>query len=313
MLRRPSSLILPPETAFLSQDMRAGAGIQERRPGSVRLLGIPGYATAGLTFDGTTGKYVTFPDHAVYDLGTKWALCVHAKTTGTPGGTQYLLSRDVTPVSAGKRTFGIYINSSRQLGFESDLSDGTAADLTASSASVVAAATKFTALVVRDGTSLSMYLDGNPTAVLTATVSASLTQIAGAQPAMVGQNYDGSTRANAFDGVIGWVGGFRDFASAAQLIKYTTFQPYPDAKDPRVFLWAGFTYSIEGTGTTAYDLSTVANNGTITGGPVRAASLDEAPVVKVQTVFTFKNPVTGAIQNCAVVAGDLYASTVRSA
>lgn len=314
MLRRPSSLILPPDVAYLSQDMRHGAGIAERRPGAVRLLGIGAPALGSLAFDGTTGMYVTYADNAVYDLGTKWAIVVHAKTTGTPGGTQYLISRDVTPVSAGDKTFALSINSSLRLGFEMEDSAATSFPLTASAASVVTAATKFTALVYRDGATLAMHLNGSPTAALSRTdLVATNSNIAGAQPVLLAQNYDGSSRTGAFDGTIGFVAIFRDFASLAQLLKYTTFQTYPDPKDPRVALWSAFTYSIEQSGSFAYDLSTVANNGTITGSPTRAAAITEAPALKVQAAFPFSDPQTGVVKNVALVGGDLYHSTVRSA
>ena len=38
----------------------------------------------------------------------------------------------------------------------------------------------------------------------------------------------------------------------------------------------------------------------------------EAMALKVQAMFVYANPVTGVRQNCALVGGDLWASTVRT-
>lgn len=312
MLRRPSSLILPPEVAYLAQNVRFGPGIAERRPGAVRLLGVTPYATASLVFDGTTGKYVQIPDNAVLDLGTKWAIAVHFKTTGTPGGTQYVYSRDVTPTTAGKKTFSLYVNSSLRVGFDCYIG-GTNYPLTAAAESAISGATKVTVLIVRNGASLAMYLNGGSSAVLSRSdLPATTVCNAGAEALYIAQNYDGSSRTGAFDGTIGWFGLFRDYASVAQLRKYTTYQPYPDAKDPRVALYFAWSYSIEAAGATAYDLSTTGNNGTIVGSPTRAASIAEAPINKVQALFTFKDPLTGVVKVGALVGGDLYSASVRT-
>ena len=310
MLRGPSSLLLPPNVARLAQNVRFNEGLVQRRPGAVRLLGISAYASGALTFPGNTGTYVTIPDNAVLDLGVKWAIAIHFKTTGTPGGTQYIYSRDVTPTTAGKKTFALTVSSSLQLGFQCFVG-GTDYSLAPAAGTTIPAATKVTILVVRNGATLTMYLNGSSIATRS-DLPATTVNNAGVEALYIAQNYDGTTRTGAFDGTIGWFGVFRDYASVAQLIKYTTYQPYPNAKDPRVSLYFAWSYSIEGTGTTVYDLSTTGNNGTITGAPPRPASIAEAPITKVQALFTFKDPTTGVVKVGALVGGDFYSGTVRT-
>lgn len=312
MLRRPSSLTLPPEVAYLAQNVRFADGLVSRRPGAVRLLGVTAYATGALVGDGTTGKYVQVPDNAVLDLGTKWAIAFKFKTNGTPGGTQYLYSRDVTPTTAGKKTFALSISSALRVGFECSIG-GTDYPLAPSGSTAILASTKVTVLIVRDGATLSMYLDGASSAVASRSdLPATTVNNAGAEPLYFMQNYDGTTRTGAFNGTIGDFQLFRDFASVAQLLKYTTYQPYPDAKDPRVSLYFAWSYSIEGAGAVAYDLSRTADNGTIVGSPTRAASIAEAPLNKVQALFTFKDPISGVVKVGALVGGDLYAASIRT-
>lgn len=312
MLRRPSSLLLPPEVAYLAQNVRFGAGLVERRPGAIRLLSVSQYATGALVGDGTTGKYVQVPDNAVLDLGVKWAIAFKFKTTGTPGGTQYLYSRDVTPTTAGKKTFALSVSSTLRVGFECFVG-GTAYPLTPDANSAISAATKVAVLIVRNGATLSMYLNGSSTPAITRTdLPATTVCNAGAEALYFMQNYDGTTRTGAFDGTIGDFELFRDFASVAQLLKYTTYQPYPDAKDPRVSLYFAWSYSIEAAGAVAYDLSQTGDNGTIVGAPSRAASIAEAPITKVQALFTFKDPTTGVVKVGALVGGDFYSQIVRS-
>ena len=315
MLRGPSNLVIPNNLAYLAENIDFSQGVAARRPGAVRLLGQAFSGNGAVTFSGTTAVYASFPDSPSYDLGTKWAVAIHFKTTGTPGGTQYVASRDVTPTTAGKKTFALSIDSSRQMGVEVYIG-GTLYALTASGDSVVTAATKYTALIVREGAALSLYLDklaANGTVAPQLTRSdlpATTVTQPGAEALFLGQNYDGTTRSGPFDGTIGWIGMFQDFASVAQLRKFCTFQQYPDPKDPRCILWAGFGYSMEGSSATIYDHSYLANNGTAVGIG-RVASITDAPIQKVQALFTFRNPVDGALQNCAIVGGDMYFANVR--
>ena len=311
MLRGPSNLVLPPEVAYLAENLDLTQGIAARRAGAVRLLGKTLTGFMGISFSNTTAEYISFPDAAPYDLGTKWAIAVHGKTTGTPGATQYLYSRDVTPTTAGKKTFALSIDTSRQLGVEVYVG-GTNYALTASGGTVVGSATKFAALLVRDAASLALYLNGSSTAVASrADLPATTVTQPGAEAIYLGQNYDGSSRTGPFAGTIGWFGICQDFASVAQLLKYTTYQQYPDPKDPRWILWAGFGYTIEQSGAVAYDLSYLANNGTIVGSPARVAAITEVPVQRVQALFRFQNPATGDLQNVCLIGGDLYYANVR--
>jgi hypothetical protein len=316
MLRGPSGLVLPPNIAYLSQDADHRQGMVERRKGCYRVYNAPDPANGRLFFDGTNNRRVEFPDISAYDLGTKWAIIVQGRIPAAPGGTQYLFTRDVTPVSAGKKTFGLSISTTRRLGFEMNLSDGTSTPLAAAAASAVVDNAVFTGVVYRSGATLALHLDGNPTPAITRSdLSASLSNIAGAQKAIVGLNSNDNGVANftgLFVGDIGWVAILQDFTSVADLLKWSTAGPYADSLDPRVVLLASFAYSDEGA-TEAKDRSYLHNDGTLLPvglEPTRLAWLG-IPVIPTQWMGTFGKPATGSLQNCAWVAGRFLASTVR--
>lgn len=318
MVRQASALVLPPQVLYLAQNLRLRSGLARRRPGAVVLYRAAAPANGSLEFTGANDKRVEFPDVSQYDLGTKWAVLVWAKTAGVPGGTQYLFGRDVTPTSAGEKTWAVSINASLQLGFEMWNSAGTATPLTAAAASLVTASTWFTVLIVRDGATLSMYVNGNPTPVLTRTdLNASLSNRAGATAAFVGLNSNDDGVANftgLFNGSIALVALFTEYKSVTDLLQYTAFQKYPDPRDPTCILYAPFCYSKEA-GTTAIDWSLVGNDGTLDGGtpPARGADHLGEPTNRVQGVTYFGNAQTGLLKNVALIGGNFLHATAREA
>ncbi len=316
LLRGPSGLVLPPAQAYLSQNSVHGEQMVQRMQGCYRLYTALNPSNGRLIFDGTNNRRVEFPDIAAYDLGLKWAIPFQARLpAGAPGGTQYLFTRDCSPVTAGKKTFAISVGTTRQLGFEMNLSDGTSTPLAPVPASAVAASAVFTGVVVRNGATLSMYLDGDPTPVITRTdLSTGLKNFAGAQKAIVGLNSNDNGVANftgLFSGDIGWVAILQDWTSIADLLAWTTAGPYADPLDPRVVLLASFGYSDE-SGTVAKDRSYLQNDGELKPAglePTRGAWLGTPPI-PTQWMGVFGNPVTGLLQNCAWVAGQLLVSPV---
>lgn len=312
MLRGPSNLVIPNNVAYLAENIDFSQGIAARRAGAVRLLGVTYSGNMAVTFNGTTANYITFPDTDAYDLQTKWAVAIQFKVAVTGSSEQFLISRDVTPTTAGAKTFAISRNGNDV--FASTWVNGTRYALTISGSLIINK--NCAALLLRDGAALSLYLDGGLEAGAIGSdtrsdLPATTVTQPGAAAIHVGQNYDGTTRSGPFVGTIGWIGVFQDYASLAQLQKYTTYQQYPDPKDPRCILWAGFGYSIEQSGTTVYDLSYLANHGTIAGSVGRTTKVTDIPLQKVQALFSFRNPVTGVLQNCALIGGTLYAADLR--
>lgn len=315
--RAASGLILPAGCANLSQDTEHGEGVVDRRDGCYRIYTPSNPAGGALVFDGTNNRRVTFPDIAAYDLGTKWGIIVQAKLpAGAPGGTQYMFTRDCSPVTAGKKTWAFSVSTTRRLGFEMNLSDGTSTPLAAAAGSAVAALTTFTAVVARDGATLSMYLDGGPTPVLTRTdLSPLLANFAGAQKAIVGLNSNDNGVANftgLFDGTIGWVGIWQDYPDVESLLKWSTAGPFADPLDKRIILYASFGYSDE-TGTVAKDRSYMGNDGTLLPAglePTRGSWLG-VPPIPTQWAGVFGKPNTGLLQNCLWQAGRFLVAPVR--
>lgn len=301
---------LPPSLARLMQNARRKDLAVRRRAGSVILLSAAQPTYGALQFDGTNNRRVEFPDHADYDLGTKWALIVMAKTTGTPGGTQYLASRDVTPTHAGKKTMALSINNQRRLGFEMNDSAGTSFPLAAAAASVVGSAVAWTAVIYRDGATLAMHLDGSPAAALSRTdLDATLSNIAGVEKFIVGLNSNDNAVANftgLFDGSIAFVGLMRDFVDVPTILQWTTMEKCPDPRDPRWILYAPFSYDAE-TGTVAKDWSLNANTGALKPAglePTRVTGFFQTPM-PVQVLSTFETS-GGAIYNVVMLGGAVY-------
>lgn len=313
MMRQGSKIVLPRNVAREAKNVRFLDGLVRRRLGGIILGTAAAPANGALRFDGGSDRRVEFPYIAPYDLGTKWAIIVHAKTTGTPGATQYLLSKDVTPDHAGQKTFALGINSSRQLLFEMNTSDGTSRGLAGAAGTVVAAATFFSAIVLRDGANLYLHILGAPTAAASrADLGATLSNQSGDQDIMVGLNSNDNGVANftnEFDGDISFVCIMRDWTSVADVLKYATYQKYPDPMDPRVILHAPFAYDAE-SGTVAKDWSSFRNDGTLVASPTRVSDIS-TPLNRVQALTVCEDPTTGTIDNISVIGGVFYADRVR--
>lgn len=307
MLRRPSPLILPSHVAFLSENMRHKDELGRRRKGAI-LLGHYAATNGSIQMDGTTAKYVTFPDHLLYDVDTKWAILGHLTCDGAPASSGYFLSRDV---GGGYSTFNVYVNSARKVIAEMYDSANAQTTLTGTTIHALGAAISFA--FVRNGTSLALYINGNPTAEATATVS-SLSNKAGATKIGLGLTSNDNFASNftsPLNGKIGFVAIALDWTSVADLLRYSTGMKYANPRDPRFILAAYFSYTKE-TGAVAKDWSRVANHGTITGSPTRAtaAALPPAPSV-VQYLAPFYKRSTDELQNIAFIAGDFFKNIVR--
>ena len=310
MLRQPSPLVLDPNVATLADNVKFGEAIVKRRPGCVQLTSVSPSALGAVTFDANTANYISVPYNAAYNLGIKWAVVVHVSVPSTPGGTQYIYSRDVTPTTSGKFSFWLRINSSGQLA-ASTYVNGTEYALSPAAATALANGTKYAVLLVRDGTSFAMYFNGSPTAVASRNdlPIRAVTQPGTSEGIYLGQSYNGSSASGAFAGTIGYFGIFRDFDSLQTILRYTTTTQWPNPADPRCLLHAPFGYWQEQSGSVVYDWSSVGNNGSISGSLVRAAPITEFVPLKGQSAFVMDD-ITGLPINVAVIGGVLYVQNV---
>lgn len=312
MLRTASIVLLPAQIARTAYNVRFKQGLVKRRLGAVCRGTAPAQAQGSIVFDGVTTQYITVPDNAVYDLGTKWAIVLWVKSNGV-AAVQYILSRDVTPTSAGKKTFAVYQDANRRLGFEMHDSAGTSFTLAPSAATDISDGLLHAVVIARDGATLSMYMDGDPTPKVTRTdLVAANSNIAGATKIGIGLTSNDNYVANftnKFAGSVGMVMIFRFYTTVADILRWTTYRKYPNPKDPHVALALFFNYTKE-TGTTAKDWSLLENDGTLVGAPVRGAELG-VPTLRVQHVSPYMTN-TGLSQNLAFIGGDLYVTGVRT-
>ncbi|MBV9145504.1 MAG: LamG domain-containing protein, partial [Acidobacteria bacterium] len=151
------------------------------------------------------------------------------------------------------------------------------------------------AAIVRQGTTLTLYIDGNSAG---SNSSAAITNITGANPFVVGT--DACT--GAYNGALDEIHIFN------RALSQTEVQSIHNAGSAGLTTLVGWWHFNEGTGSTTADLSGNGNTGTLLGNPPPVWTADPPPAFRHPAVLTFDG-----LQNYVNVAGGGTSSALNFA
>lgn len=248
-----------PDEFRVFQDVRVKEGLAKRRKGRARLA-VTGSDNTARNFDGSNDVITVPKDTRVWALPLRFTLRFLVSGDDTPAGDEFILGWS----STGNKAVTIKRNSSRQI--VADFWDSAGTNTTLTSTTATTNGTAYPCALIRNGTSLALWVEN------TAEASATVSALAGRTP-VDNLTFGAHNGANFFDGTIDYV----DLQNVALSSNADGWMRLPDPRAEPVLACYGFEVDSNNYLT---DLSRYENTGLNSGtASATALCLQNAPIL----------------------------------